>query len=493
MTETAAATGQRQQDLAPPRPARPLPLAVDLDGTLLATDTLHEGLVAALFRQFWALPGVLAALPRGRAVFKREVSRISPCQPGALPLRWGFVEWLRAQRAAGRELHLVTAADQSVADAVARQLGLFESATGSDGGRNLGGRNKADFLCRRFPEGFAYAGDSRLDMPVFAAAQEIVLVAAPADVADAARRLHPSPLAEFPAEPTRLADWLRAMRLHQWTKNALLLVPLLLAHRFDDIAALLACLGGIMALGLIASGTYLLNDLADLPSDRAHRAKRARPIAAGRIRPLHALAGAGLLLLLGLGGAALLGLPMLLGGLAYIAVSLAYSARLKRVPLLDTLVIAGLFTLRLALGVELAEVPYSPWLMGFAGFFFLSLALAKRHGELMEARDGPPGALSRRGWEADDWPLSLAFGAASAMAALQIMLLYVADEVQPSRLYGRPGLLYVAPPLLAVWLARIWLLAHRKKLREDPVVFALRDRWSWLLGAGIAAALLLAL
>ncbi|MCO6415498.1 UbiA family prenyltransferase [Siccirubricoccus sp. KC 17139] len=493
MMDQQLSTRRARGGAAQPDLAGPLPLAVDLDGTLLATDTLHEGLVAALLRQPWALPGILAVLPRGRAAFKREVSRIAPCQAGSLPLRWGFLEWLRSQRAAGRELHLVTAADQSVADAVAQQLGLFASATGSDGGRNLAGIHKAEFLRKRFPGGFAYAGDSRHDVPVFAAAQEVVLVAAPADVVAAARHLHPEPLAEFPRETAGPGTWLRAMRLHQWSKNALLLVPLLLAHRFTDLDAVLACLAGMLALGLIASGTYLLNDLADLASDRAHRQKRARPIAAGRIRPLHALAGAVLLLLLGLGGAALLGLSVLLGGLAYIAVSLAYSARLKRVPLLDTLIIAGLFTLRLALGVELAAVPYSPWLMGFAGFFFLSLALAKRHGELVEARDGPPGTLTRRGWEPGDWPLTLAFGAASAMAALQIMLLYVADEVQPSLLYARPGLLYVAPPLLAVWLARIWLLAHRKELREDPVVFALRDPWSWLLGAAIAGALLLAL
>jgi hypothetical protein len=152
-----------------------------------------------------------------------------------------------------------------------------------------------------------------------------------------------------------------------------------------------------------------------------------------------------------------------------------------------------LFTLRLGIGVELAGVPYSPWLMAFAAFFFFSLALAKRHGELMEARASQGGALARRGYDVDDWPLTLGFGTASAMSALQIMILYVANEAWPSRLYSTPAWLYVAPAALAVWLARIWLLSHRRLLRDDPVVFALRDRWSWGIGAVIALAILGAL
>ncbi|MBC4014691.1 UbiA family prenyltransferase [Siccirubricoccus deserti] len=470
-----------------------LPLAVDLDGTLLATDTLHEGLVAALLRAPAALPKVLRALPRGRAAFKREVSLVAPCNAVALPLRWNFVEWLRAERASGRRLHLVTAADQAVADAVAAHVGIFDSATGSDGSRNLAGGNKAEFLRRRFPQGFAYAGDSRHDLPVFEAAREIVLVNASAEVAAEARERNPNLLAEFPAEPTPLRDWVRGMRLHQWSKNALLFVPLILGHRLDDPDALFRCVVGMLLFGLTASGTYFINDLADLASDRAHRTKRNRPIAAGRIAPLHALAGAIAMILTGFAGAALLGTTLLLGFICYVCVSLLYSAQLKRIALLDTLTIGGLFTLRLALGVELAGVPYSPWLMAFAAFFFSSLALAKRHCELMEAREGPPGTLSRRGWQVEDWPLTLGFGAAAAIGALQIMILFVADEALPSRLYQTPGWLYVAPAALAVWLMRVWLLAHRRLLREDPVVFALRDPWSWGIGGVIAAAIMLAL
>jgi 4-hydroxybenzoate polyprenyltransferase/phosphoserine phosphatase len=470
-----------------------LPLAVDLDGTLLATDVLHEGLVDVLLHRPAALASLLPALAMGRAAFKRRVSEIAAIPPKTLPVRMPFLEWLHTQRAAGRSLHLVTAADQSVADAVAAHLGLFDSATGSDGARNLRGAEKAAFLRRRFSDGFVYAGDSRIDLEVFAAARAVVMVNASSRVSTAVSRLGKEVLAEFPRQGPGLRDWLGALRLHQWSKNLLLFVPLILGHRLGDAEAILRCILGVLVMGLAASGTYLLNDLADLSADRMHATKRRRALASGRISPLAGLAVAIGLILAGLAGAALLGPTIVLGLVAYVATSLAYSGWLKAIPLLDTLVIGALFTLRLALGVELAQVPYSPWLMSFAAFFFFSLAMSKRHCELMEAREASGTVLARRGYQVDDWPLTLGFGAAAAVGALQIMILFVANEAWPSRMYTTPAWLYVTPCALSIWLTRIWFLAHRRELRDDPVVFALRDPWSWAIGAMIAVAIMAAL
>jgi 4-hydroxybenzoate polyprenyltransferase len=455
---------------------------------------------AALLQRAPAVPGALATLRQGRAAFKRRVCGLVPAVPETLPLNEPFLAWLRAERAAGRPLHLLTAADQSVADAIAARLRIFESATGSDGVRNLGGRAKAALLRARFPGGFAYAGDRADDLPVFAAADEAVLVNLPPGVAARARAQATAAgrrvLAEFPRRPAggRLADWIGSLRLHQWSKNLLLLVPLVLGHRLGDADAVLRCLAGLVVLGLIASGTYVLNDLADLRADRMHATKRHRAFAAGRLSPLAGLAAAAALVLGGLAAAAALDPTFALGALGYVLLSATYSLALKRVPLLDTLTIAALFTLRLALGVELARVPYSPWLMGFAAFFFFSLALAKRHGEVMQAAASGAGdaALARRGYEPGDWPLTLAFGVASGMASLLIMILFVVDDVAPSRLYSAPGWLYAAPAAVAVWLTRVWLLAHRRRLKDDPVVFALRDPASWAAGAAAAAAVAMA-
>jgi 4-hydroxybenzoate polyprenyltransferase/phosphoserine phosphatase len=469
-----------------------LPVLVDLDGTLIACDTLHESLAALLFRHPAALPRVLLALRHGRAAFKRAVCAEVTLSPEAMPIRPELLAWLHRQREAGHALHLVTGADQSIADAVATRLGIFASATGSDGRTNLAGETKARLLRARFPDGFIYAGDSHRDVPVFAASQGVVLVGASSVTAGRVRDLPVPVLAEFPAARAGWIAWLKALRAHQWAKNLLLFVPLVLAHSYGDVAAVARCVAGFGAFALVVSGTYLLNDLSDLEADRLHPAKRRRPTAAGTISVLEGATAAFLLIAVGLGLAVPLGRNFALGVAAYLALTTAYSARLKRVPLLDALVIAGLFTLRVVLGVELARVPYSPWLLSFSAFFFFSLALAKRHVEVMRA--GPMGSpsLTRRGYVRDDWPLTLAFGISAGMASLLIMILYVANDVLPAHVYRHPAWLYVAPAAVGIWLCRIWLLANRRELDDDPVVLALRDPPSWAIGSAIAAAFVLA-
>ncbi len=470
-----------------------LPLAVDLDGTLLAGDTLHEGVLALLLKRPLALLNAVPVLRQGRAAFKRHIALAAPEVATGVPVRPQVLAWLHEQRDAGRALHLVTGADQAVADAVAERLDLFDSATGSNGRLNLTAEAKAHWLAARFPDGFAYAGDSIADLAVFAAAQEIALVAAPRAVAVAARALGKPILREIALPAGGLHVWLKALRPQQWSKNLLMLVPLVLGHRLLEADALLPVLLGIVAMSLAASGTYLLNDLADLAADRQHPTKCRRALAAGRVPPMAALLLAALLVALPI-GLALIFAPLFGAGLAgYVTVSLAYSGALKCVPLLDTLTIAALFMARLGLGVLLAEVPWSPWLLSFAGFFFFSLALAKRHGEVMQARGLPATALTHRGYRADDWPLTLGFGLAAGVAALQIMTLFVANDAWPSRLYHTPVWLYATPPLLAVWLTRLWLLVHRQQLNDDPVVFALRDPQSWACGVLVTLAIGLAL
>ena len=470
-----------------------LPLAVDLDGTLLAGDVLHEQFLKLLFRKPLLLLRVLLTLRQGKAVFKRQVVSLMPPLAIALPFRKPFLDWLQVQKNAGRPLHLVTASDQHVADAVATHLGIFDSATGSDGQINLRGTAKGNSLRARFPDGFAYAGDSPADLEVWEMADQVVLVNASRSTVSKVRAKGWPVLAEFDRIRPGLKDWLKAIRLHQWTKNALMLLPLLLGHRFGDSGAWLRVLAAMLILSVVASGTYILNDIADLEADRLHAKKFRRPFASGRISPVSGLLVAALLIGGGFICAALLAWTCLVLVVGYVVISLTYSMRLKSVPFLDTSIIAALFTLRLILGIEMAHVLYSPWLISFAGFFFLSLALAKRHVEVMQAADGSSASLARRGYQPDDWPLTLAFGVAAAFASLQIMILFVADDARPSHLYTHPFRLYLAPTGILLWLMRIWFLAHRKRLSHDPVIFALRDPVSWFLGAYTFAIVLAAL
>lgn len=472
--------------------ADPLPIVVDLDHTLLRTDTLDESFVRALFHHPRAAATALLALPRGRLAVKGALAEGVPLDPAELPLREDLLDWLRDCAAAGHALHLCTAAHQTVADAVATELGLFVSVIGSRS-HNLKGEAKAAALAELFPQGFIYAGDSRADLAVWGRAAGIVLVGAAPTTAAAARRLGPPILAEFAGERATPRDWLRAGRLHHASKNLVVFVPLILGQGWRDIGQVMEAILAFVLLLLLTSSTYLLNDLSDLRADRAHWSKRHRPIASARI-PIRTalLAGVGGVLVALLAGL-LVSVPLFLGLAAYLALTLAYSLGLKRVPLLDTLIIALLFGLRILVGVAALGQPVSGYLMTFALFFFFSLATAKRHTEILRA--GPEGAaaLAARGYRPADAELTLVAGVAAALGSLIILVLYLMHDAFLRVPYADPWWLWAQPLLIAIWMGRIWLLSHRGEMLDDPVSFAIRDRTSWGLGAAVGIAYLLAL
>ena len=470
----------------------PLPIVVDLDDTLLRTDTLHESFARALFHKPVAALTALVALPRGPFAVKASLAASVPLEADALPLHEELIAWLQARAAVGHELHLCTAAHQSVAEAVGARLGVFRSVVGSDGG-NLKGAAKAEALARRFPAGFVYAGDSRADLEVWRRAAGIVLVNASTATAGAVRALGPPVLAEFAGTRASVRDWLRAIRVHHWSKNLLVFVPLILGQGWRDAGMVVDALLGFALLLLLTSSTYLLNDVADLRADRQHWSKRNRPVASARIPIRHALpVGAGGITVALLGG--LLVSPPVFGGLAaYLVLTLAYSFGLKRVPLLDTLVIALLFGMRLLIGVAAPGLPISAYLITFALFFFFSLALAKRHTEILRAGPGGAASLAARGYRPTDAELTLVVGVSAALGSLIVLVLYLTQDAFLRVPYADPWWLWAQPLLVSIWLGRIWLLSHRGEMLDDPVSFAVRDKVSWCLGGGVGLAYLLAL
>lgn len=475
-------------------PDSALPVVVDLEGALLKVDPLQESLIALLLKRPWQAIRALAVLiARGRAAMKALVASSDLLDVEALPLREELVAWLRNQAAAGRELHLVAAADQAVAARLAARLDCFDSWVGSDGRRVLWGVAKAVWLRGRFPHGFSYVGADTSDLSVWQSARTVIV----AGMHPAARRdigrLNKPVEAEFPVRRAGPAVLLEQLRLHQWSKNVLVFLPLLLAHRFADVRGWLHLLLAFGGMGLTASATYIVNDLSDLSDDRRHNTKRSRPLAAGAIPSLAAVAIVPLMLT----GAFLLTFAaspeaaVVLA--AYLALTLAYSFRLKRVPLLDTAIIGSLFTLRIVLGAAAVRAPPSPWLLAFSVMLFFSLAMAKRQSEFAKAlRMADTGGIARRGYEPGDVVLTLVYGIASGVASLVISMLYITNGVA-TELYGNPNWLWAVPLLLYLWQMRVWLLAHRGILDDDPVVFALKDRTSLALGAGCLLALYLAL
>jgi len=281
--------------------------------------------------------------------------------------------------------------------------------------------------------------------------------------------------------------WLRAMRVHQWSKNILLFVPLFVGHAFSVPAVGRSAIGFVL-LSLLSSATYIINDFADLEADRAHPTKRLRPFASGELRIAHGLIAAPLMMIGALVGAYFLTPAFAAAMVAYLIVTLAYSYRLKRVALLDVFIIGVLFTLRIVMGAEILDLAHSPWLLSFALAFFLSLALGKRHAEVMAAAANHAEEIAGRAYRGADWPITLTFGVGVGLVSVVIMLLYMANDAAPSGFYHQAGWLYAIPALLTLWLMRIWLLSHRMVLHDDPVVFALRDAVS--LGLGLAVAIL---
>lgn len=466
---------------------------VDLDGTLLKVDTFYETLAAGLFAAPVNAIRALAELRHGISAFKKRLSEIAQLDVGTLPVRDELISYIRQEAAAGREIHLATAADQTIAARVAERFPLFGSVSGTQQVIHLEGPNKAGELQRRFPDGFVYAGDGPADLPIWRSAKAAIVVSTGPSLINAVESTGVPIERSFHDRFPRRAAWIRAIRPGQWVKNAIVLVPFALGWRDVTPRSLLTALVMIALLCVVASLTYLVNDMADLASDRKHWSKRRRSFASGAI-PLRdglIVAAIGLPLVC---AAALWVAPLAGVGVAcYVLVTLGYSFGWKRVPLFDAFIIALLFTIRILIGMAAGRLDPSAWLLTFSMCFFFSLALAKRHTEILRAAEHDLQKLEGRGYQVGDESLTLAFGSAAAMASIVIVVIYLVEEVFARRIYSTPAWLWGAPIAIFLFSCRIWVLSHRGRMTDDPVAFALRDRVSIALGIFVAIVIVLAL
>jgi 4-hydroxybenzoate polyprenyltransferase/phosphoserine phosphatase len=469
------------QGFQPPRRAGPgVPLVVDLDGTLTPTDTLVESVLLLARRRPLDLLRLPLWLARGREVLKSEVARRVALDPGALPYREDLLDYLRAEKAAGRELVLATAAHRSVAAAVAQHLALFDRVLATDGARNLKGANKLAAIREEVGPAFVYAGDSVADFPVWEGAQAAVLVGASGAVTRAVRTKHPIEK-EFPKPATGLGTWRRALRVHQWAKNLLLFVPLLTAFSFapGDVATMLLA---FLCFSGVASATYIANDLWDLGNDRRHPRKRLRPFASGAL-PITSGVAVALALLAGAFGLAFTvnpGFAAML--LAYVVLTSAYSWWLKERVLVDVLVLSMLYTMRIVTGSVAVGIHTTSWLLAFSLFVFLSLALVKRCSELQMLKERGAATAHGRDYRVVDLVVLWPMGLASALAAVVVLGLFITAPETAAR-YASPMLLWGLAALMIYWLGRLWIKTARGEMDDDPVLYALKDRTSRLVVA----------
>lgn len=462
-----------------------VPLAVDLDRTLIKTDLLWESLCALLKQNPLATLLIPFWLCKGKAVLKRELAKRVRLDIASLPCNIPFVNFLREEHRRGRDLVLTTAADSSYAQQIADHLGIFSEVLASENGHNMKGRHKAKALEERFgTAGFDYAGNESVDLQVWKAANSAVIVNPPQGLVQRSRKIVPVTRI-FQDQKDRLGAFLRALRIKQWVKNFLVFIPLFTAHDLENPHLLMQATWAFLAFSLMASSVYVFNDLMDLESDRLHPEKKSRPFASG---DLSLAIGLGMIPVLVAGSflVALLlpsGFLFLLG--VYWLTNLAYSLFLKTFVLVDVFLLAFFYSLRVIAGGWATEILISKWLLAFSVFIFISLAFAKRVSELYTMRELHNDAAKGRGYLANDLEHLITQGSISGYLAVLVFAFYI-SSTEVTLLYRSPEALWLVCPLLLYWISRLWLWVSRRNIFEDPILFLLKDRQSYLIGLAIA-------
>ena len=465
------------------------PLVVDLDGTLLRSDLLIEGANAFVARhpfQFWR---PLVWLLKGKVHLKTQLAQATDCNVATLPYNGKVLTWLQGEKAGGRRLILATASHRHLAEQVGDNLGIFDEVIATDRDRNMKGTTKRDALVARFGKrGFDYVGNDASDIEIWRDANEAWLVNPSSRLELRARKVANVRGVIQESAKNTLHALTKALRVHQWLKNLLVLVPVVTAHRITSIEDVWAATLAFVLFSVCASGAYVLNDVIDVDDDRKHPRKCLRPFASGELSLLTGWILSPLLVLTALAGAFFL-LPLafvaVLSG--YYVLTLAYSFFLKRTVLLDVVTWAALYTLRLTAGAVAIAVAISFWLLAFSMFLFVSLAFIKRYTELRTTAEASPATrISGQGYYLTDRETVGVFGVSAGYLSVMVLALYIQDPATVS-LYSHAQLIWLACPLLLYWISRVWLLARRGQMHDDPVVFAARDHVSWAVGALLVA------
>ena len=484
------------------------PWVVELEGGLLPQTVFWEAFLHYVRKNPLRIILALLWAFLDRAKLNHAVYQSAGFSMAALPYHPALCASLREEHERGRPLILVARIPEDLAKRAAEALGVFshvycvketkkeQNTSESSGGfvswwqDNLG----TDFpKAHEQPLAMTYVCRGAEHQEHYSLAENLILVHQKKESQSASR----SALESYPLVQEKGPALLKAIRLHQWSKNALLFVPLVLAHRWQETWLFVHVLLGFVSFGLCASSVYVLNDLLDVAADRKHHRKKTRPFASGALSVPLGFFLIALLLPLGATLAFIVSPDFLLVMTLYYSTTVGYSFWFKQIAMVDVLVLAGLYTIRLVAGATAASVTLSFWLVAFSLFFFLNLALVKRFTEMVSLRhqngsEGGQVKAAGRGYCADDAPLLRGLGIAAGYISVLILALYL-DSDQVKRLYRAPSMLWGMVPLFVYWISRNWLLASREKMHDDPIVFALKDSASYLVAVSLAIFLFLAL
>lgn len=468
------------------------PLCIDMDGTLVRTDTLYECLISLIREKILYLIFIPFWLMRGKAYTKSRLAKHSSLKYEYLPYETNLIKWITQEHNSGRKIILATGADEIIAKGVANHLKIFHEVIGSNGVVNLSGLTKLRELEQRYGKNnFDYVGNSRKDIEIWHNARLSIVVGTIKFINKIMRKEGISFDRIFIRNRFTAKDIFVTIRVNQWVKNLLLFVPLVTAHLINEIFLLKTLIVAFFAFGFTSSSIYIINDLMDLEYDRQHDRKQFRSLSSGTVPIYIGVMMVPLFMISGLSLSYLISSKYFTAVMLYILLTLIYSLWLKKVVLADVIVLAILYTSRIIAGAIAINVVLSTWLMMFSIFIFLSLALSKRHSELYYLRGKDKIMAAGRGYKAIDLEQVSSFGSASGYISILIFALYI-NSAEVGKLYAHPTRLLLICPLLIYWISRIWLLSNRGEMPDDPVLFAVKDPVSYLVGGGIGLILWIA-
>jgi 4-hydroxybenzoate polyprenyltransferase len=447
------------------------PLVVDLDGSLIYTDLLWESITQLLKAKPFYLFHLLFWLLQGKAVFKHQIASHTTVHPENLPYDQVLLQEVKRQHDHGRLTILATGSHHHYADLIAAHLKIFAKVIASDQSKNLISSNKANALIQLFGEkGFDYIGNARADIAIWNVSRNAYSVGLRSFQLSDGRQTQ----AIGSTRQNALIALIRAMRPRQWLKNLLVFIPILSAHLVSK-ESLLQSILAFVAFSLSASSAYLLNDALDVNDDRKHPDKCRRPLASGALTMPLAMIASMALAGLALSLSAYYQPKLMLVVMLYLFSTIIYSSYLKRLMMVDVIMLAILYSLRIWGGGVSTGINLSFWLLSFSLFIFLSLALLKRHSELLNLSRAGKDKVHGRGYTAQDKVPVGIMGINSAFVAVLILMLYFNSE-NVIHLYTQPEFLLGIVPLLVFWLGRLWILSFRGQVNEDPIIFVSKDK-----------------
>lgn len=450
------------------------PLFVDLDGTYTKTDLLFESFLVAFKQNPLILFSCFLWLLKGKSYIKHQLSERANLNLELLPLNEELNSFLQAEKEKGRKIYLATASNEKYARKIVEQHPIFDGYISSSETINLKGAEKLRKI-ENISSKFSYAGNDVVDFEIFAQAEESVLVNPTFKAQRKAQHFRVDKTLDM--HKPSLGVWLKQIRVHQWLKNLLIFVPLLVSGEFVDFSDVMTTICAFFAFSLLASSTYILNDLLDIESDRAHSVKKYRPLAAGTISIKDGVTAGLILFFASIITSLLIGSDFTLVLLSYLALTVLYSFKVKQYVAMDVVTLALLYTIRILAGAAAVGVVASFWLLAFSIFVFLSLALVKRCSEIQSMESTGKERAKGRDYTLKDYPILASFGTSSALMSVLMFCFYINNNALTNQ-YQQPDILWLIVPAMCYWLMRMWIKTHRGEMHHDPIIFTLKDRGS---------------